>query len=153
VQRFRGGLLFKAHRLVHNSTPGSRVMKKKKKKKRRFDPSVRGAKAASGSPLVEATRSTNGKPNMLADQTVQLLHIGGFMLTDADNGDRRRVVRRSCSALPPLTPSAARLRSSLFHPRPLSFSLLHFICSPSLSNTHTLTLSLSHTQRLYLPLS
>ena len=28
----RGGLVFKAHRLVHHSTPGSQVTKKKKKK-------------------------------------------------------------------------------------------------------------------------
>ena len=30
VQRFRGGLVFKAHRLVYHSTPGWRVIKKKK---------------------------------------------------------------------------------------------------------------------------
>ena len=30
VQRFRGGLVFKAHRLVYDSTLGLRVMKKKK---------------------------------------------------------------------------------------------------------------------------
>jgi len=32
---FRGGLVFKAHRLVYHSTLGLRVIKKKKKKKRR----------------------------------------------------------------------------------------------------------------------
>ena len=31
VQRFRGGLVFKAHRLLYHSTLGSRVIKKKKK--------------------------------------------------------------------------------------------------------------------------
>jgi len=31
VQRFRGGLVFKAHRLVYHSTLGLRVIKKKKK--------------------------------------------------------------------------------------------------------------------------
>ena len=31
VQRFRGGLVFKAHRLVYHSTIGLRVIKKKKK--------------------------------------------------------------------------------------------------------------------------
>jgi len=31
VQRFRGGLVFKAHRLVYHSTLGSRVIIKKKK--------------------------------------------------------------------------------------------------------------------------
>ena len=30
VNRFRGGLVFKAHRLVYHSTLGLRVMKKKK---------------------------------------------------------------------------------------------------------------------------
>jgi len=30
VQRFRGGLIFKAHRLVYHSTQGLRVIKKKK---------------------------------------------------------------------------------------------------------------------------
>jgi len=32
VERFRGGLVFKAHRLVYHSTPRSRVIKKKQKK-------------------------------------------------------------------------------------------------------------------------
>ena len=31
VQRFRGGLLFKAHRLLYHSTLGIRVIQKKKK--------------------------------------------------------------------------------------------------------------------------
>ena len=31
MKRFGGGLEFKAHRLVHHSTPGWRVIKKKKK--------------------------------------------------------------------------------------------------------------------------
>jgi len=35
VQRFRGGLVFKAHRLLYHSTLGLRVTKKKKKKKRK----------------------------------------------------------------------------------------------------------------------
>jgi len=30
VKRFRGGLVFKAHRLLYHSTPGLRVIKKKK---------------------------------------------------------------------------------------------------------------------------
>ena len=33
VKRFRGGLVFKAHRLVYHSTLGWRVIKKKEKKK------------------------------------------------------------------------------------------------------------------------
>ena len=33
MQRFRGGLVFKAHRLLYDSTLGLRVLKKKKKKK------------------------------------------------------------------------------------------------------------------------
>ena len=33
VKRFRGGLVFKAHRLVYHPTLGWRVIKKKKKKK------------------------------------------------------------------------------------------------------------------------
>ena len=35
VQRFRGGLVLKAHRLFYHSTLGLRAMKKKKKKKKR----------------------------------------------------------------------------------------------------------------------
>jgi len=35
VQRFRGGLVFKAHRLLYHSTLGLRAIKKKKKRKRR----------------------------------------------------------------------------------------------------------------------
>ena len=31
MKKFRGGLVFKAHRLVYHSTLGSRVIKKKKK--------------------------------------------------------------------------------------------------------------------------
>ena len=34
VRRFRGGLVFKAHRLLYHSTLGSREIKKKKKKRR-----------------------------------------------------------------------------------------------------------------------
>jgi len=34
VQRFRGGLVFEAHRLVYHSTLGLRVIKQKKKKRR-----------------------------------------------------------------------------------------------------------------------
>ena len=34
MQRFRGGLAFKAHRLSYHSTLGFRVIEKKKKKKR-----------------------------------------------------------------------------------------------------------------------
>jgi hypothetical protein len=34
VQQFRGGLAFKAHRLLNHPTIGLRVMKKKKKKKK-----------------------------------------------------------------------------------------------------------------------
>ena len=30
VQRFRGGLVFKAYRLLYHATPGLRVIKKKK---------------------------------------------------------------------------------------------------------------------------
>jgi len=33
VQRFRGGLIFKAHRLLNHSTLGLRVIKKKKKRR------------------------------------------------------------------------------------------------------------------------
>ena len=32
MKRFRGGLVFQAHRLLYHSTLGSRVIKKKKKK-------------------------------------------------------------------------------------------------------------------------
>ena len=35
VQRFRGGLVFEAGRLLYHSTPGLRVTKKKKKKEAR----------------------------------------------------------------------------------------------------------------------
>ena len=40
VKRFRGGLVFKANRLLHHSTVGSRVIKKKKKK---FGSAVQGS--------------------------------------------------------------------------------------------------------------
>ena len=43
VQRFRGELAFKAHRLVYHSTLGWRVIKKKKKKKGVLDLSSAGA--------------------------------------------------------------------------------------------------------------
>ena len=33
MKRFREGLVFKAHRFLYHSTPGSRVIKKKSKKK------------------------------------------------------------------------------------------------------------------------
>ena len=46
VKRFRGGLVFKAHRLLYHSTLGLRVTKKKKKK---MDRSGRTNRAACGS--------------------------------------------------------------------------------------------------------
>ena len=36
VQRFRGGLVFKAHRLLHHSALGLRVIKKEKKERERL---------------------------------------------------------------------------------------------------------------------
>jgi hypothetical protein len=38
VERFRGGLVFKVHRLLCHSTPGPRVIKNNKKKKHRAGP-------------------------------------------------------------------------------------------------------------------
>ena len=40
VQRLRGGLISKAHRLLCDSTPGSRRMMKKKKKKKKNAPTT-----------------------------------------------------------------------------------------------------------------
>jgi hypothetical protein len=40
VQRFRGGLVFKAHRLLYHSTLGLRVIKKKKRDGRLHAPFV-----------------------------------------------------------------------------------------------------------------
>ena len=34
MKRLQGGLVFKAHRLLHHSTQGLRVIEKKKKKKK-----------------------------------------------------------------------------------------------------------------------
>jgi len=34
IKKFREGLVFKAHRLLYHSTPGSKVMKKKEKRAR-----------------------------------------------------------------------------------------------------------------------
>ena len=47
--RFRGGLVFKAHRLVYHSTLGSRVIKKKKtlSLRRLFSSSLRSSKCSS----------------------------------------------------------------------------------------------------------
>jgi len=42
VKRFRGGLVFKAHRLVYHSTLGLRVIKKKKKSREREFPAFKG---------------------------------------------------------------------------------------------------------------
>ena len=46
VQRFRGGLVCKARRLVYHSTLGLRVIKKKKKKKTTADAQLLGAEHA-----------------------------------------------------------------------------------------------------------
>ena len=43
VKQFRGGLVFKAHRLWHHSTLGARVMKKKRSPFERYSTFVRGA--------------------------------------------------------------------------------------------------------------
>ena len=37
MKRFRGGLVFRVHRLLHQPTLGLRVIKKKKKGQRRFE--------------------------------------------------------------------------------------------------------------------
>jgi len=42
VKRFRGGLVFKAHRLAYHSTLGWRVIKEKKKKKNELLPGYSG---------------------------------------------------------------------------------------------------------------
>jgi len=52
VRRFRGGLVFKAHRLLHHSTLGSRVMKKRR---RRFE-----ARDGREEPLSREEGTTNG---------------------------------------------------------------------------------------------
>ena len=46
VERFRGGLALKAHRLVYHSTLGSRVIKKKKRKNRELGCTVRGTRSS-----------------------------------------------------------------------------------------------------------
>jgi len=50
VQRFRGGLVFKDHRLLYHSTLGLRVIKKKKKKRRlhHTPPYFRGLHTSAG---------------------------------------------------------------------------------------------------------
>ena len=52
VKRFRGGLVFKAHRLVYHSTLGWRIIKKKKKKS--------GVRAAARRTALEPIRHTQG---------------------------------------------------------------------------------------------
>jgi len=52
VQRFRGGLVFKAHRLVYHSTLGLRVIKKKRRESEE--------EAARRSLLAPAAESTGG---------------------------------------------------------------------------------------------
>jgi len=47
VQRFRGGLVFKAHRLLYHSTLGLRIIKKREEKLG-FEESRRVARAARG---------------------------------------------------------------------------------------------------------
>jgi len=56
VQRFRGGLVFKAHRLLYHPTLGLRVMKKKKKE---FDLAKRKIKGVQGVKPI-TTESTAG---------------------------------------------------------------------------------------------
>ena len=67
VQRFRGGLVFKAHRLLYHSTLGSRVIKKKKKRSlsRRGCSSteVRGGAKTSSSLLLSSLELSDTKVN------------------------------------------------------------------------------------------
>ena len=56
MEQFRGGLVFKAHRLLYHSTPGSRVIKKKKKRSQgmydeAFPPVLAGPKPEAFQPL------------------------------------------------------------------------------------------------------
>jgi len=56
VQRFRGGLVFKAHRRVYHSTLGLRVIKKKKKK------NIDAALVIAGGVCTKAGRRTAHSP-------------------------------------------------------------------------------------------
>ena len=81
---FRGGLVFKAHRLVYHSTRGSRAKTKKKKKKlQRAWSSVRWRKVTSGSAFFASIRTggsagapVQGSNHDLISWTVEQSQIG-----------------------------------------------------------------------------
>ena len=65
MKQFRGGLVFKAHRLVYHSTLGLRVIKKKKKKKKTgFEPRLEMATHAT------PTRAPN-RPHFFVKEVVR----------------------------------------------------------------------------------
>ena len=68
VKRFRGGLVFKAHRLLHHSTRGLRVRKKKKV------PLARGSRARSARPCAPAVRTSAFSVHAIHNILYSILH-------------------------------------------------------------------------------
>jgi len=83
VQRFRGGLVFKAHRLVHHSTLGLRVTKKKKNEPSKVDLSKVELPKVEGTSNVDPSNVESVKTPRLRAATVPnqaRLEAGGLLL-------------------------------------------------------------------------
>jgi hypothetical protein len=77
VKRFRGGLVFKAHRLVYHSTLGLRVIKKEKVGGAGPGGVERGAERARGTPAREQDAFISQFPHKSVNVS--------FIVTDAKN--------------------------------------------------------------------
>ena len=88
---FRGGLVFKAHRLLYHSTSGSRVMKKKKKKKKKVP--LRMKTVPFGATDAIASGSQNRPHNgFIASYTIQqsgATAVGGKRATPLQQSSKR----------------------------------------------------------------
>ena len=83
-KRFRGGLVFKVHRLLYHSTGGLRVIKKKKKKGRRSrspHQQMRVRTEVGGASLLEGGRNPRTPPKWEERSYVYSTEVGGAQLS------------------------------------------------------------------------
>ena len=78
LQRFRGGLIFKAHRLVYHSTLGWRVIKKRRGNRLARGAPLRGlARGIRGQKALPRDRERGSRDRALLPGRESLLNVGG----------------------------------------------------------------------------
>ena len=152
VQRFRGGLVFKAHSHLYHSTLGLRVIKKKKRPLSHGTANLPEAALERSSPKSQQTTYRHLKVNKQLTGIWKLQASGSQQTTyrhlednegeggehDEHSDDRREVEVRRAHHL---------VMSPVIQPRPRALALA--LSLPlSHSHTHTITLTLSHSHTL-----